>query len=424
MTSKAYIITVVVVVILVAGGTAGYYAYSSGLLGHKNTSTTSSAYYRSLALASPSQVNSTLGGGWEQIANMTFATSSMSEFLHEYQSSSGSTGIFSMNGGSSTNSLINSTIGTMESFQIADYYSQGQGIMVMGYAHFLVNSSASTIYTLVSEYAIANLSVKTGNLNGNPFFYISNNTSLYSGGPNIFKYLLVSNYGGEIIAILTVTNTSISLTSIENLLSDEYSILHTYGPVTSSVINVLSQSTLESDLGITTKLSTNASLYVNHAFINAEDNFLLSMESNSSLGTHLGMNEEMNLSLNLTQNFTSLQVAVYNSDSKDGNVTGIALALFDSPEFVAGIYNNLTANITKSTSFSGSGFVSQTGSFASGGKYIVLTGSSMINGTSENVVIAFAYHGDYLFTIVYAGFKAVSSNEMITALNAEVSLLQ
>jgi hypothetical protein len=416
----------VVVVIFVAAGVAGYYAYSSGLLVHKNTSTTSSAYYHSLALASPSQVNSTLGGGWNQVANMTFATSSMSEFLEEYQSSSGSAGIFSMNSHystSSSSSIINETLGTMESFQVADYYSQTQGIMVMGYAHFLFNNSASTIYTIMSADAMQNTSVKTGNLNGNPFFYISNNSSLYSGGPNIFKYLLVSNYGGEIIAILTVTNTSISLTNVENLLSDEYSILHTYGPVTSSVTNVISQSTLENDLGITTNLSTNASLYVNHAFINAEDNFLLSIDSNSSSTTQLGMNGETNLALNLTQNLTSLQVAVYNNQSLNENITGIALASFESPQFVTEIYDNLSESIAESTNSAGSNLTLNNGTFSSGGKYIVLDSSSMINGKVQIVSIALAYHGNYLFTIVYAGFNHVTSSDMVNALNAEVSLL-
>ncbi|MGC8506385.1 MAG: hypothetical protein ACP5NK_06760, partial [Thermoplasmata archaeon] len=107
MTSKAYIITVVVVVILVAAGTAGYYAYSSGLLGHKSNSQASPAYYRSLALASPGQVNSSLGGGWEQVANMTFATSSMTEFFQEYQSSSGSGGITSFTSASGSLSNYN-----------------------------------------------------------------------------------------------------------------------------------------------------------------------------------------------------------------------------------------------------------------------------------------------------------------------------
>ena len=180
MTSKAYVITVVIVVILVAAGTAGYYAYSSGLLGHKNSTSGNEAYYRSLALASPGQVNSSLGGGWAQVANMTFATSDMAGFFQEYQSSSGSGGIIPLTTSSPTyNAMMNSTIGNMESFQVADFYSQSQGVMVMGYAHFLSNASAYLIYDFINAYAAANTTTHAGVLQNNPFFYITNNTSLY-----------------------------------------------------------------------------------------------------------------------------------------------------------------------------------------------------------------------------------------------------
>lgn len=422
MTSKAYIITVVIVVILVAAGTAGYYAYSSGLLGHKNSTSGNEAYYRSLALASPGQVNSSLGGGWNQVANMTFATSDMAEFFQEYQSSSGTGSIIPLTTGSPTdNAMMNSTIGNMESFQVADFYSQNQGVMVMGYAHFLSNTSASFIYEFISVYA-ANTITHSGVLQKNPFFYITNNTSLYLNGPMIYKNLLISNYGGEIIAILTVTNSSISISSVENLLSDEYSILHTYGPVSSSVVNVISQSQLDAALGIRTDNSTNISVYVNTAFISAQDRLYLSMENGTypQIGSTFNFNQNLSTVLYAEENFTSLQFAVYNNKSSE--MVGIALATFQNSQIVAEIYDNLSANVGSLSS--GTGNVNLTnGTFSTGGKYLIISSSTFINGTSQEVVVALAYHGDFLIVAGYAGITPVSSTHMKAVLNAEVSFL-
>ncbi len=422
MTSKAYIITVVIVVILVAAGTAGYYAYSSGLLGHKNSNSGNEAYYRSLALASPGQVNSSLGGGWNQVANMTFATSDMAEFFQEYQSSSGTGGIIPLTTGSPTdNAMMNSTIGNMESFQVADFYSQNQGVMVMGYAHFLSNASASFIYGFISFYAAAN-TTHSGYLQKNPFFYITNNTSLYLNGPMIYKNLLISNYGGEIIAILTVTNSSIPISSVENLLSDEYSILHTYGPVSSSVVNVISQSQFDAALGIRTDNSTNISAYVNTAFISAQDRLYLSMENGTypQIGSTFNFNQNLSTVLYAEENFTSLQFAVYNNKSSE--MAGIALATFQNSQIVAEIYDNLSANVGSLSS--GTGNVNLTnGTFSTGGRYFIISSSTFVNGTSQDVLVALAYHGDFLFVAGYVGLISVTSAHMKSVLNAEVSLL-
>ena len=422
MTSKAYIITVVIVVILVAAGTAGYYAYSSGLLGHKNSNSGNEAYYRSLALASPGQVNSSLGGGWNQVANMTFATSDMAEFFQEYQSSSGTGSIIPLTTGSPTdNAMMNSTIGNMESFQVADFYSQSLGVMVMGYAHFLSNASASFIYEFINFYAAAN-TTHSGVLQKNPFFYITNNTSLYLNGPKIYKNLLISYYGGEIIAILTITNSSIPISSVENLLSDEYSILHTYGPVSSSVVNVISQSQFDAALGIRTDNSTNISVYVNTAFISAQDRLYLSMENGTypQVGSTFNFNQNLSTVLYAEENFTSLQLAVYNNKSVD--TAGIALATFQNSQIVAEIYDDLSANVGGLSS--GTGNVNITnGTFSTGGKYVIISSSTFINGTSQEVVVALAYHGDFLFVAAYAGITPVSSTHMKAVLNAELFLL-
>ena len=422
MTSKAYIITVVIVVILVAAGTAGYYAYSSGLLGHKNSNSGNEVYYRSLALASPGQVNSSLGGGWNQVANMTFATSDMAEFFQEYQSSSGTGSIIPLTTGSPTdNAMMNSTIGNMESFQVADFYSQSLGVMVMGYAHFLSNASASFIYEFINFYAAAN-TTHSGVLQKHPFFYITNNTSLYLNGPKIYKNLLISYYGGEIIAILTITNSSIPISSVENLLSDEYSILHTYGPVSSSVVNVISQSQFDAALGIRTDNSTNISVYVNTAFISAQDRLYLSMENGTypQIGSTFNFNQNLSTALYAEENFTSLQLAVYNNKSVE--TAGIALATFQNSHIVAEIYDNLSANISSLSSVAGN--VNPTnGTFSTGGKYVIISSSTFINGTSQEVVVALAYHGDFLFMAGYVGLIPVSSAHMEAVLNAEVSLL-
>ena len=423
MTSKAYIITVVIVVILVAAGTAGYYAYSSGLLGHKNSTSGNAAYYRSLALASPSQVNSSLGGGWNQVANMTFATSDMAEFFQEYQSSSGTGGIIPLTAGSPTdNAMMKSTIGNMESFQVADFYSQSQGVMVMGYAHFLSNTSASFIYEFISVYAAVNTTTHSGALQKNPFFYITNNTNLYLNGPMIYKNLLISKYGGEIIAILTVTNSSISISSVENLLSDEYSILHTYGPVSSSVVNVISQSQLDAALGIRTDNSTNISVYVNTAFISAQDRLYLSMENGTypQIGSPFNFNQNLSTALYAEENFTSLQLAVYNN--KSAETAGIVLATFQNSLIVAEIYDNLSASVSSLSS--GTGNVNITnGTFSTGGKYVIMSSSTFINGTSQEVVVALAYNGDFLIVTGYVGLIPVSSAHMKAVLNTEVTLL-
>ncbi len=423
MTSKAYIITVVIVVILVAAGTAGYYAYSSGLLGHKNSTSVNEAYYRSLALASPGQVNSSLGGGWAQVANMTFATSDMAGFFQEYQSSSGTGSIIPLTTGSPTDkAMMNSTLGNMESFQIADFYSQNQGVMVMGYAHFLSNTSASFIYEFISLYAAANTTTHAGVLQNNQFFYITNNTSLYLNGPKIYKNLLISNYGGEIIEILTVTNNSIPISSVENLLSDEYSILHTYGPVSSSVVNVISQSQFDAALGIRTDNSTNISVYVNTAFISAQDRLYLSMENGTypQIGSTFNFNQNLSTALYAEENFTSLQLAVYNNKSSE--MAGISLATFQNSQIVAEIYDNLSANVGSLSS--GTGNVNLTnGTFSTGGKYVIISSSTFVNGTSQDVLVALAYHGDFLFVAGYVGLIPVSSAHMKAVLNAEVSLL-
>jgi hypothetical protein len=353
---------------------------------------------------------------------MTFATSDMAEFFQEYQSSSGTGSIIPLTTGSPTdNAMMNSTIGNMESFQVADFYSQSLGVMVMGYAHFLSNASASFIYEFINFYAAAN-TTHSGVLQKNPFFYITNNTSLYLNGPKIYKNLLISYYGGEIIAILTITNSSIPISSVENLLSDEYSILHTYGPVSSSVVNVISQSQFDAALGIRTDNSTNISVYVNTAFISAQDRLYLSMENGTypQVGSTFNFNQNLSTVLYAEENFTSLQLAVYNNKSVD--TAGIALATFQNSQIVAEIYDDLSANVGGLSS--GTGNVNITnGTFSTGGKYVIISSSTFINGTSQEVVVALAYHGDFLFVAAYAGITPVSSTHMKAVLNAELFLL-
>ena len=103
-------------------------------------------------------------------------------------------------------------------------------------------------------------------------------------------------------------------------------------------------------------------------------------------------------------------------------MAGIALATFQNSQIVAEIYDNLSANVGSLSS--GTGNVNLTnGTFSTGGRYFIISSSTFVNGTSQDVLVALAYHGDFLFVAGYVGLISVTSAHMKSVLNAEVSLL-
>jgi hypothetical protein len=413
-------ILVVVIVIVAVVGYAAYAGYIPGLKFPSSTPTTSTA--PNMSVVSSSDVNSSIGGSWNQVANLSFSTSNFTLLLNAAMNLSSQS---STTGGISSSSFslgADQTVGQVQSVELVDFYSNS-GMIAAGYAHFKTNSSAQGLYSLIQLGVTTNASLKnnvtTGTLSSYSYFILNGTSS--SSVMKTYSELVVSNYGGEIIVIYQISSSSISTSNMLSLLSKEFFILKTYGPKTNGAPLIVSRSTVNSDLGLSLNNSFKIGAYVNSPFLLSKQvNFTSNLSSGSSTVGTLNLTTKTTLNASLSPEM--FQSAIYFKGNT--SLFGAAVVKFGNNTVASDLYTNVTKSIVAAE---GSINLSLTTHLhwvnTSGYVYFNYSYVNVSSGLTETIYLAFGHAGGYIYALGYVGTIGVTNTQFTNLVKAQANLL-
>lgn len=416
-TAKIAILVVVLVIVAVVG----YAAYAGYIPGIKSPSSTASTA-PNMSIVSSDDLNSTMGGGWNQVANFSFSSTNFSFFLNAAMNLSSQSSLTSGASSLGSSALADQTVGQVESVELVDFYSSS-GLIAAGYAHFKTNLSASNVFSALNLAILANASLKsnysTGTLSGYNYFTLN----ATSGMPSlkIYTQMLVSNYGGEIIVIYHVSTTAISLSNSLSLLSKEFNILKTYGAKTNGAPLIVSRSTVNTDLGLNLNNSIKIGTYINSPILLSKElNFTANLTSGNVSVGQLNISTKSSMNVSLSPNMIQSAIYFRGGDS----LFGAAIVKFNNNTDAANIYTNVSNKIVAYEVTYGSMLSSHLHwDNASGFVYFNYSYVNQTTGQTHYADIGFGHAGSFVFVVAYLGTTYATNAQFANLIQAQASLL-
>lgn len=328
MKSSLVAIVVVIVVVVVA---VGFIAVKDPKLLSFKTTTALPETSPGMRVLATSEINSSMTGGWYEIANITAGVTNLTNLGNVINNLSGS-------GSSSSGFPVNAPYLRVSYGQAALFATENDSALVFGYAAFssvnYANLTNSTIFSNITKEHLKN--VTYGEISGSFFVYGFNRTD---GNYSSAIYAVYSNY---LILGFYHGLRNRTMSAFTGMVSTEISILNAYKINFVSAEKLVSTSNVTSTLGSSFRSDFNISVYI----INPE----LALKNAQNTSTFHSEQRNYGPAFNITDNGTAISGFALETFSSSSEKVTFALGYLQatSSSVVSQAYLNITTMLNDS----------------------------------------------------------------------------